>query len=178
MRGFLKRWLGQSLTIALALAGAILLMQAPALTSEYAAALLQVAQEARRDVDQREASARRFYSITAEDDAGLLAALGKVEPSNAETLARSIDKARALQRAHDVIEGQSPLLRPLAALIDQFDDPGSDKRAIGRTLLAAYEIQLAITVAAAVYGLAGLLAGSFLAQLILALGRGAALTRI
>ena len=72
---FLKRWLSHSVRLALALLLAIIAMQAPAFTHDYATALLQVSADARRDVDQREAAARQYYSLRAGDDAALIAAL-------------------------------------------------------------------------------------------------------
>src|SRR5260370_4036513 len=91
---FLGRWLTGSLSLGLGLLMAVLAMQAPALTHDYAAALLQVAREARRDVDQRIASARQFYTIAASADDQVVAALQAVEPSTAETLASSLERAR------------------------------------------------------------------------------------
>ena len=54
----IRRWLSESISIALALLFAALAMQAPAFTREYAAALLQVAQDPRGDIQQRKASAK------------------------------------------------------------------------------------------------------------------------
>lgn len=174
MAHFLGRWVSDSLTIALALAGALLLMQAPAFTADYTASLLQVMREARNDIDQREASARRYYHITATDDDGVAAALRQVEPSNAETLTQAINKARVLQAAYDRIDGSPPLWRPVIALRDMLDDGQGDKRAILRTLFETYQPGVALTVAGAVYGVIGLLIGSFVAQLLLSFAAGLA----
>src|SRR5579864_7408773 len=97
----IRRWLSESISIALALLFAMLAMQAPAFTREYAAALLQVAQDARRDIDQRKASARQFYGIKAAEDDQFVTALHSFEPSNAETLALSLRRTQALQGAYD-----------------------------------------------------------------------------
>lgn len=166
MARFFGRWLSDSLTIALALAGAVVLMQAPAFTADYAASLLQVTREVRQEIEQREESARRYYAIPATDDDGIVAALRQVEPSNAETLTLAVDKARALQAAYDRIDRSSALVQPVVALRDLLDDAHGYKRAILRTLAQTYQFQLMLTVAAAVYGVVGLLIGSFLAQLV------------
>jgi Protein of unknown function (DUF2937) len=168
----LGRWLSQSINIALALLMAILAMQAPAFTREYAGSLLQVAQDSRRDIEQRKASARQFYSITAAADDAFVAALKAFEPSNAETLALSLDRTRTLQAAYARIDRTRPLLRPVVALRDAFQDEHGYKAAIWRTLVATYGVQVDFSFAAAAYGLAGLFAGSLLAQLLLALARG------
>jgi Protein of unknown function (DUF2937) len=132
---FVGRWLGNAINIALALVFAIVAMQAPAFTRDYAEALLQVAQDSRRDIEQRKASARRFYPITAEGDDQVIAALKPYEPSNAETLALSVDRARRLQAAYDRITGSNAMLQPIAALRDAADDEHGYKAAVWRTLL-------------------------------------------
>ena len=168
---FISHWLANAINIALALLFAILAMQAPAFTHDYAAALLQVAQDSRRDIEQRKASARRFYSITAEGDDQVVAALRSLEPSNAETLALSLERTRSLQDAYEKIARTQPLLRPIRALSDAFDDERGYKAAVWRTLLGTYGPHIDFGTAAATYGLVGLLAGSFIAQLLIATGR-------
>lgn len=174
---FIGGWLASAVNIALALSFAVVSMQAPAFTRDYLEALLQVAADARRDIDQREASARRFYPITAEGDDQVIAALRPFEPSNAETLALSVDRARRLEAAHDRIAGRPPLLQPVEALRDAFDDEHGYKATIWRTLLRSYGPRIDIGGAAAAYGLVGLLLGSFVAQLVIALGRRLGRTR-
>jgi DUF2937 family protein len=162
-----RRWLSESISIALALTFAVLAMQAPAFTREYAAALLQVAQDARRDIEQRKASARQFYGIKAASDEQFVAALKSFEPSNAETLALSLQRTQALQGAYDRIADAPSLLRPLVAARDAFEDEHGYKATILRTLLGTYSAQLDFSIAAAAYGFVGLLIGSLLAQLVL-----------
>ena len=165
--GFLRRWLSQSVSIALALLFGLIAMQAPAFTREYAGALLQVAADARRDVDAREASARQFYGITAEQEGDLIAALRAREPSNAEMLERSLDRAMKLQEAHDKIEQSAPLLRPLIALRGAIGEGNAYQQPIWQLALSNYNAQLDLSLAAAIYGLVGITIGSLLAQLIL-----------
>jgi len=171
----IRRWLSESISIALALLFAVLAMQAPAFTREYAAALLQVAQDARRDIEQRKASARQFYGIKAAGDEQFVVALQSFEPSNAETLALSLQRTQALQGAYDRIAGAAPLLRPVVTARDAFEDEHGYKATILRTLVGTYSTQLDFSIAAAAYGFVGLLTGSLLAQLVLstfrALGR-------
>jgi hypothetical protein len=169
---FVGRWLTHAFGLVLALPFAVLAMQAPALTHEYGVALLQVTQDARFDIEQRKASARQFYSIGAADDAGVVAALKPVEPSNAATLALSIERVHVLRGVFDRLGSTPVLLQPLVAVSDAFDDPHGYKAAVWRTLLATYDMQLSFSTAAILYGLAGLLTGSFAAQLCLALLRG------
>jgi DUF2937 family protein len=169
----IRRWLSESISIALALMFAVLAMQAPAFTREYAAALLQVAQDARRDIEQRKASARQFYGIKAAGDEQFVAALQSFEPSNAETLALSLQRTQALQGAYDRVAGAPPLLRPLVAARDALEDEHGYKATILRTLVGTYSAQLDFSLAAAAYGFAGLLTGSLLAQLVLSTFRAA-----
>jgi hypothetical protein len=168
---FLGRWLSESISIALALVFAILAMQAPAFTREYTSALLQVADDARRDIEQRKASARQFYAITAQDDEQFVVALRRFEPSNAETLALSLERTHILRGAYNRIGKSQPLLRPITALRDALDDEHGYKAAIWRTLLGTYSIQVDFSGAAAIYGFGGLLGGSFIAQFLLTMFR-------
>lgn len=170
--GFLGRWFSSSITMAFALAFAILAMQAPAFTREYASALLQVAQDSRRDVEQRKASARQFYSITAEDDARFIQALKAFEPSNAETLALSLERTEVLRSAYERIANSPLLMKPIAAARDAIDDGQSYKAAVWHTLLDTYDVQVNFGRASVAYALAGLLLGSLAAQLLLSSGRG------
>src|SRR5271170_6186472 len=99
MLGFVGRWLSDAVRLAFALTFAVAAIQLPALTSDYTAALLQVSNDLRRDVDQREQAARNYYHLTAADEDGLIAAIGGPEPSNAQTLRLSLDRCRALRAA-------------------------------------------------------------------------------
>ncbi|HEY1505899.1 MAG TPA: DUF2937 family protein [Stellaceae bacterium] len=163
---FLKRWLSHSVRLGCALFLAIIAMQAPAFTNDYAAALLQVSADARRDVDQREAAARQYYALQGNDDASLIQALQSHEPANAETLARSVDRVAALQAARGHIGASAAVFQPLVALADAAHDPSGYKAAIWRTELQTYMIHLDLAVAAVVYGMAGLLLGSLLGHLL------------
>ena len=165
---FLSRWLSHSLRLALALLAALIAMQAPAFTTDYATSLLQVGDDARRDIDQRETAARQYYALPPGDDAALIAGLRAHEPANAETLASSIDRAATLQAARGRILAAPDLLQPLVALADAAHDPGGYKAAIWRTQLRAYVVHLDLTFVALIYGLAGLLLGSLAAHLLCA----------
>jgi hypothetical protein len=175
---FLADWLSSSLLTSAALAGAIVTMQAPALTREYMGALLQLAQDSRQDIDQRMASARQHYRIPEGSDAQLLELLRGIEPSNAETLAWSIDRSRTYADASSRIAGNPILLQPITAAADaMFGDPQGYKRNVLRTLLGTYAVQLNFSLDAAAYAVAGLFMGSLFARLLTALPR-AALRRI
>ena len=165
--GFLARWLTDAITLGLALAFALAAMQVPALTHDYAAALLQVAEDARRDIGQREASARHFYNLTGDTDDSIIAALRPYEPSNAATLTVSVDRMRILRAAYDRIAAAPPLLRPVTAVLDTIADPKGYKAAVLETTLDTYSPQVVIGTAAAIYGLIGLAIGSFVAQLVI-----------
>lgn len=170
----LRRWLSHSLALALALFCAVLAMQAPALTHDDMAALLQVEREAQRDIDERVATARRFYAIAAEDEDGVVKALAAVEPANAESLAQSIAHARRLDAAYHRLDETTPLLRPVIALGDALAEEGRDRSAIWDTLFETFEPQISLTFDAGVYALVGLLLGMLAAQLLLALARAVA----
>jgi hypothetical protein len=109
---FLAGWLLHSIRLAAALGLALLAMQAPAVTREYQAALLQLVGSSDGEIAQRKASAERFYGIApGEDDGRFLAQLRAVEPSNAETLAAALDRRRSLRASYERIERSPDLLR-------------------------------------------------------------------
>jgi hypothetical protein len=165
--GFVARWLTNAINLGLSLLLSFAAMQVPALTHEYTAALLQVAQDVRRDIDQREASAKHFYQLSAASDEAIITALRPFEPSNAETLAGSLDRARSLRAAYDRITNTPPLLQPAVAVIDMMEDLKGYKTAVLSTMFHSYAPQLVINSGSAVYGAIGLMIGSFLAQLII-----------
>ena len=167
MAGFVARWLSDALRLGLALALGLAAMQVPALAHGYAAALLQIAEDARRDIEQRKAAARRFYRGAWDTDEAVVAALRAVEPANAQALAASVERAGALRAAHHRIQAAPPLLRPVAALLDAAEEgPRGDKWAVLRTALGTHAPQVVLSAAAAAYGLAGLVLGSLLAELL------------
>jgi hypothetical protein len=145
MMRFLGRWLSHSLRLALALFFALIAMQAPAFTLDYVSSLLQVSDDARRDIDQREAAARQYYNLAAGDDASLINDLHAHEPANAATLALSVDRAAALDATRQQIASANPLLQPLVALADAAHDPHSYKEAIWRDQLRTYVVHLDVT---------------------------------
>jgi hypothetical protein len=163
---FLRRWLSHSVRLSLALLFAVVAMQAPAFTADYTTALLQVSGDARRDIDQREAAARQYYALPASDDATLVDNLRAHEPANAETLALSLDRVAALEGARRRIAASVALLQPIIALADAAHDPAGYKAAIWRTQLRAYVVHLDLTLAAIIYGLAGLMLGSLFGHLV------------
>ncbi len=165
---FLRRWLSHSVRLGLALFLALVAMQAPAFTADYTNALLQVGNDARRDIDRREAAARQYYDLPAGDETSLIAALKDHEPANAAGLASSIDRAAALQDTRSLILARAALVQPLIAVANAAHDPGGYKAAIWKTQLQTYIVHLDLTLAAIVYGLAGLMLGSLLGQLVCA----------
>jgi DUF2937 family protein len=165
----LAAWLLHSIRLAAALGMALVAMQAPAVTREYQAALLQLVRSAEQDIAQRKASAQRFYGIApGEDEGRFLAQLRAVEPSNAETLAAALDRDRSLRESYDRIEHAPDLLRPIAAVRDVAGDDTGPRRQIARTLFDSYVAQLDLSFAAAVYGLVGLFVGSLIGELLIA----------
>jgi Protein of unknown function (DUF2937) len=166
---FLAGWLLHSIRLAVALGLALLAMQAPAVTREYQAALLQLVRSSEQEIAQRKASAERFYGIAAgADEDRFLAQLRSVEPSNAETLAAALDHQRGLRASYDRIERSPDLLRPLIAAKDVIENGGSPRRQIADTVFDSFAAQLDLSFAAAVYGLVGLFLGSLLAELLVA----------
>src|SRR5215469_9965668 len=139
---FLRRWLSHSVRLASALLLALIAMQAPAFTHDYATALLQVSADARRDIDQREAAARQYYALPDSDDPALIQALRNHEPANAETLTRSVDRVAALQTALGRVNANPAVFQPVVALADAAHDPGGYKAAIWRTALQTYIVHL------------------------------------
>src|SRR5438105_13572227 len=165
----LVAWLLHSIRLAAALGTALLAMQAPAVTREYQAALLQLVRSSDEEIAQRKASAQRFYGIVPGADEGrFLAQLRAVEPSNAETLAAALDRRRSLRSSYDRIEGSPDLLRPIVAAEDVAGDDAGPRRQIAGTVFDSFAPQLDLSFAAAVYGLVGLFLGSLLGELLAA----------
>jgi Protein of unknown function (DUF2937) len=165
----LAAWLLHSIRLAAALGMAVLAMQAPAVTREYQAALLQLVRSSDQEISQRKASAERFYGIApGEDEGRFLAQLRAVEPSNAETLASALDRQRGLRASYERIEGSPDLLRPIAAARDVAGDEAGPRRQIARTVFDSFAAQLDLSFAAAVYGLVGLFLGSLIGELLTA----------
>jgi hypothetical protein len=177
---FLARWLSSAWILSLAFVAALVVMQAPALTDAYMAALLQVSSDARADVDQRIASARRYYGITGEDERQVIGALARSEPSNAETLRLSSDRTATLRAAYDRLAAAPALLRPALAVTDAAVDPDGYKRNVLRLVFESYVPTVPLSLAALVYGVAGVVFGSFLGHVALAAlgGIGGRLGRI
>jgi Protein of unknown function (DUF2937) len=164
----LAAWVLNSIRLAAALAIAILAMQAPAVTREYQAALLQLVRSSVEDIAQRKASAQRFYNIPTDDEARFIAKLRAVEPSNAETLASALEREKSLHKSYERIEGKPDLLRPIAAAQDVIADDSGARRQIGHTVFESYAPQLDLSFAAMIYGLAGLFLGTLIGELITA----------
>jgi Protein of unknown function (DUF2937) len=164
----LAAWLLNSIRLAAALGIAILAMQAPAVTREYQAALLQLVRSSDEDIAQRKASAQRFYNIPTDDEERFIARLRVVEPSNAETLANALEREKSLHASYERIERKPDLLRPIAAARDVFADETGARRQIAQTVFDSYAPQLDLSFAAVIYGLAGLFLGSLIGELITA----------
>ena len=162
-------WLLRTIRLALALGIALLAMQAPAITREYQAALLQLVRSSDQEIAQRKTSAQRFYRISpTEDESRFLAQLRTVEPSNAETLAASVERAHSLHGSYEEIEQAPQLVRPIIAAKDIAGDEGGARRQIIRTVFDRFVPQLDLSFAAVVYGLAGLFVGSLIGELLTA----------
>jgi len=163
------RWLSDFLRLGIGLAAALVAMQVPALTGSYAAALIQVAEESRRDIEGRKDVARGYYRLEDRSDSGVVAALRQREPSNAQGLEASIAREGVLRAAHARIAAAPALLRPIEAALDVSDDPYGSKRAVLNTAIGLHEPQILLGLAAATYALAGLLLGLLAANLLVGL---------
>jgi hypothetical protein len=160
---FIGQWMAHCLQLTCMLAGALLFMQVPALTHAYTVALLQVAQDARRDIDRREDDARRYYHLPPDaNDQAVIAALQPVEPSNATTLQQSVARAAMFDATHARIIAASAFVQPLTAVWDAFQRPDADKLAVLRTSVGTYVPHLALDGASLLYGLIGLVLGGLL----------------
>jgi Protein of unknown function (DUF2937) len=165
----LTAWLLHSIRLSAALGMALLAIQAPAMTREYQAALLQLVRSSDQEIAQRRASAQRFYGIEpGEDERRFLSQLRAVEPSNAETLAAAIDRQRGLKASYDRIDHSPDLLRPVKAAEDVVADEEGPRRQIARTVFDSFTPQLDLSFAAAAYGLVGLFLGSLVGELLTA----------
>jgi hypothetical protein len=104
----LGAWLLHAIRLAAALGMAIMVMQAPAVTREYQAALLQLMRSSGEDIAQRKASAQRFYGIPIENEESIVTRLRAVEPSNAETFAAALAREKSLRASYDRSGVRSP----------------------------------------------------------------------
>ena len=164
---FFGRWFSDVIRLALSLAGALLFMQAPALSHDYAAALAQVADSQNRDIAGREATARTYYDLQTASEVNLLATLRDREPSNAAGLDQSRAEADALATALARIEQSATSLRPVIEVWDLFTAPDAGKRAIVEQAVRSFVPALQFSVAALIWALAGLVLGSLVGQLLL-----------
>jgi len=161
----LGAWLLHSVRRAAALGMAIVAMQAPAVTREYQAALLQLVRSSGEDIARRKASAQRFYDIPIENEERFMARLRAVEPSNAETLAGAVEREKSLRASYERIERDPDLWRPITAARDVLNDDTGTRRQIAQTVFESFVAQLDLSFAAAIYGLAGLFLGSLIGDL-------------
>src|SRR5437016_6278733 len=134
----LAAWLLHSVRLAAALGMTIVAMQAPAVTREYQAALLQLVRSSGEDIAQRKASAQRFYGIPIENEERFMAQLRAVEPSNAETLTRVLAGEKSLRASYDRIERDPVLWRPIAAAKDVLNDDTGARRQIAQTVFESF----------------------------------------
>jgi hypothetical protein len=169
MMRFIARWLSSAWVLSLSFAAALVLMQAPALTDAYAAALLQVTSDARGDIEQRLASARRHYALDAMAEEQVVTALARHEPSNAETLRLSITRTASLREGYERIAAAPLLLRPVVALVDATLDAEGYQRNVLRLAVASFVPALQLSLGALAYGLAGVVLGSLVGHGSLAL---------
>jgi hypothetical protein len=169
---FLARWLSSAWILSVSFVAALIVMQAPALTDAYMAALLQVASDARADIDQRIASAQRYYGIAGQNERQVIDALARSEPSNAETLRLSTERAATLRAVYDRLASAPALLRPALAVVDAAADPSGYKRNVLRLVFESYVPTVPLSLAALVYGVAGVVFGSFLGHVVLSILRG------
>lgn len=160
---FIGRWVADCVELTCMLAGALLLMQVPALTHSYAVSLLQVAQAARRDIDQRENDARQYYHLPPDSgEQAVITALRPVEPSNAEALQRSVSRASMFDTTQAELADTAGLLQPLRAAWDAAVHPDPDKLTVLRTSVATYVPQIALDSTSLIYGIAGLVVGGLI----------------
>ena len=170
---FVGHWLAGCIQLIGMLAGALLFMQVPAFTHAYTVALLQVAQDARNDIDRRENDARQYYHLPGDaDDAAVIAALRPVEPSNAETLQQSAHRAAMYRDTQRRILAAPPLSQPVAAVWDAAARPDADKLTLLSTSFTHYAPQIMLDVNAVIYGIIGILLGGLVGHALCAVPRG------
>lgn len=169
MARFLGRWLADSIRFGLALFLALAAMQLPAVAQSYVAALRQIALATERDISERRELARQFYHLPpAAPDGDIMVRLRDAEPANAAGLVASGDRAEALHATYDRIAAASALTRPVLAVWDGLNGQPADKRAVLRTTLAEHVPTVLLGAEPATYGLAGLMLGLLLAEVLLA----------
>ncbi|HWL81508.1 MAG TPA: DUF2937 family protein [Roseomonas sp.] len=169
MARFIGRWLGDSIRLGLALFLALAAMQLPALAHGYTTALQQIALATDRDIAERQEIARQFYRLpSTAPEAEIMGRLREAEPANAAGLAASRERAAILRATYDRLVAASPLLQPVMALWDGLRDDRADKRAVLMTTLESHVPAVLLSAAPATYGLAGLMLGLLLAELLLA----------
>jgi len=169
MARFLGRWLADSIRLGLALFLALAAMQLPAIAHGYITALRQIALATDRDIAERQDIARQFYRLPpAAPEPEVMARLREAEPANAAGLIASQERAAILHATHDWLAAAPPLLRPVLAVWDGLKGQQADKRAVLHTVLADHVPTVLLSAAPATYGLAGLMLGLLVAELLLA----------
>jgi hypothetical protein len=159
----LGAWLLHSIRLAAALGMAIVVMQAPAVTREYQAALLQLVRSSGEDIAQRKASAQRFYGIPIEKKS----ASSPVYVRSSRRMPKPLPTRSRARRAasYDRIERGPDLWRPITAARDVPNDNTGARRQIAQTVFESFAPQLDLSFAAAIYALAGLFLGSLIGEL-------------
>jgi len=163
--GLLRRWITTSLVLAFGLGGAVLAMQVPAFTEHYLAGLQQAAGELDRSVADRLQSGRTTYNLTG-NDRETVAALAPREPSNAATLTRDLNRRDSYAAILTATQAQSPVVRPIATGWAISNGPEGWNSPVLATALASYEAGIALTPAAVLWGLGGLIIGVLVAQVL------------
>jgi hypothetical protein len=165
------RWLSGTLMLGAALVAALAAMQAPALTQDYLAALDQIATEARREVDETIAAARRQHRIAASADEPVVAQLKSRDAKTAERLMLGIERARTLRQDQERLAAEPALRRPAAIAWDAWQDADGYKRTVLRSAIERLTPALHLDLVSATYALAGLVVALIVVQLPLALLR-------
>ncbi|MCR9255933.1 MAG: DUF2937 family protein [Alphaproteobacteria bacterium] len=164
--GLIGRWLSGTLSITAALIGAVLAMQAPALSEHYAAALFQRELEIGRAIDLSLQSARSVYRLETQTEEQVIDFLGQQEPASAQAIGNLVDRREALRTAYDRIDARSPLSRPLVMWRD-YAGPTAVTREVLESAIATFKPEVQLSQTAAVYAVVGIALGTLLVQIVL-----------
>lgn len=164
--GLIGRWFSGTISMAAALIGAVLAMQAPALSEHYAAALFQREQELGQAIELSLRSARSVYSLEGQTQEQVVAFLVGQEPANASVIQSHLQRQESLRAAYDRIDGRSPASRPLA-LLNDYSGADPIAREVLNSALQTFSPEIQLSRTTALYAVIGIAIATFIVQLLL-----------
>lgn len=163
---FFTKWITDFAKIFLALAFAIVFMQAPAFTNQYLTVIQEIIRESRKDIELRKEVAIRFYRLPREDKE-FLEKLQEREPANAEGLRISIEYNNTLNNILQEIKSYNSLVQPFIMIKYNLANNQERSYELFNSLYEKYEVQTVFNKTSAIYASIGLFIGLLMYNLLL-----------